>query len=209
MKRRGVKFERSKKINGKDLINIGLFLAIDFVIVFAVAMMGYIPVMIPMLCVLCPLFGAIPYMLFLTKVKKFGMITIFGILCGLLNMVTGMGIYPFIAGFICGGLADVLYTLVGKCSSKKMAVLSSGVMFLILWANELPLFINIESYFANKTNFGTDYVNTMAQIYQSWFCPILFVAAFVCGILGALIGLACCKNILQKPELFNFFYYQC
>lgn len=193
--------KNSKKLNGKDLINIGIFLAIDFVIVFAVSITGFIPIMVPMLAVLCPLIGAIPYMLFLTKVKKFGMITIFGILCGLLNMVTGMGIYPFIAGFICGGLADVLYTLVGKCSSKKMAVLSSGVMFLILWANELPLFINIESYFANKTNFGIDYVNTMAQIYQSWFCPILFVAAFVCGILGALIGLVCCKKHFAKAGI--------
>lgn len=30
-----------KKLNGKDLINIGIFLAIDFVIEFAVAMTGY------------------------------------------------------------------------------------------------------------------------------------------------------------------------
>lgn len=51
----------SKKLNGKDLINIGIFLAIDFVIVFAVSITGFIPVMIPMLCVLCPLFGAIKH----------------------------------------------------------------------------------------------------------------------------------------------------
>lgn len=47
----------SKKLNGKDLINIGIFLAIDFVILFAVAMLGFIPIMIPMLAIICPLIG--------------------------------------------------------------------------------------------------------------------------------------------------------
>lgn len=191
----------SKKLNGKDLINIGVFLAIDFVIVFAVAMTGYIPIMVPMLAVLCPLFGAIPFMLFLTKVRKFGMISIYGILMGFLNMVTGMGIYPFIGGFIFGILADVLYTVVGKCSSKKMGVLSCGVISLILWANELPLFFGIEKYFASKSDFGADYVNTMKNIYQAWLCPVLFVAAFVCGVIGAFIGLACCKKHFAKAGI--------
>ena len=40
---------------GKDLMNIGIYSAIYFVIVFAVAMLGYIPIMMPMLCVFVPL----------------------------------------------------------------------------------------------------------------------------------------------------------
>ncbi|MCQ2593436.1 MAG: MptD family putative ECF transporter S component [Treponema sp.] len=193
--------KNSKKLNGKDLINIGIFLAIDFVIVFAVAMTGFIPVMIPMLCVLCPLFGAIPFMLFLTKVKKFGMITIFGILMGFLNMITGMGVYPFIGGILFGFLADVIYSVVGKCESKKMAVFSSGIIFLILWANELVLFVDIEGYFATKSDFGTDYVNTLSKLCPTWMCPVLFVTAFVCGTIGALIGLTCCKKHFAKAGI--------
>lgn len=193
--------KNSKKLNGKNLINIGIFLAIDFVIVFAVSMTGFIPVMIPMLCVLCPLFGAIPFMLFLTKVKKFGMITIFGILMGFLNMITGMGVYPLIGGILFGFLADVIYSVVGKCESKKMAVLSSGIIFLILWANELALFVDIEGYFATKSNFGTDYVNTLSKLCPTWMCPVLFVTAFVFGILGALIGLVCLKKHFAKAGI--------
>lgn len=193
--------KNSKRLNGKDLINIGIFLAIEFVIVMAVAMTGFIPVMVPMLAVLCPLVGGIPYMLFLTKVKKFGMLTIFGILMGFLNMIAGMGICPFIAGFICGFGADLIYAVAGKCSSKKLGVLSCGAFSLILWANELPLFFGIEKYFESKSDFGADYVNSMAQIYQPWLCPVLFVAAFVCGVLGALIGLACCKKHFAKAGI--------
>lgn len=62
----------SGKLKGKDLINIGIYAAIYCVIMTAVAMLGFIPIMMPMLCVLVPLLGGIPYMLFMTKVDKFG-----------------------------------------------------------------------------------------------------------------------------------------
>lgn len=58
------------KLKGKDLINVGIYAAIYCVIMTAVAMLGFIPIMMPMLCVLVPLLGGIPMMLFMTKVKK-------------------------------------------------------------------------------------------------------------------------------------------
>ena len=64
------------KLGGKDLINIGIYAAIYCVIMTAISMLGFIPVLMPSLAVLCPLIGGITMMLFYTKVKKFGMITI-------------------------------------------------------------------------------------------------------------------------------------
>ena len=64
--------KNKKKLKGKDLINIGIYAAIYCVIMTAVAMLGFIPIMMPLLCVIVPIFGGIPYMLFLTKVDKFG-----------------------------------------------------------------------------------------------------------------------------------------
>lgn len=55
---------KSNKLQGKDLMNIGIYSAIYFAIVFVVAMLGYIPIMMPMLCVLVPLIAGIPFMLF-------------------------------------------------------------------------------------------------------------------------------------------------
>ena len=88
------------KLKGKDLINVGIYAAIYCVIMTAVAMLGFIPIMMPMLCVLVPLLGGIPMMLFMTKVKKFGMITIYSIIVGLFLWVTGMGYWPFIFGIV-------------------------------------------------------------------------------------------------------------
>ena len=72
------------RLNGKDFINIGIFTAIYFVIVFAVACLGFIPIFMVLICGIIPLVAGIPYMLYLTRVKKFGMITIMGLLVGII-----------------------------------------------------------------------------------------------------------------------------
>lgn len=48
--------KNKKKLKGKDLINIGIYAAIYCVIMTAVAMLGFIPIMMPLLCVIVPIF---------------------------------------------------------------------------------------------------------------------------------------------------------
>ena len=64
------------RLQGKDLINIGIFTAIYFIVIFAAASIGFIPIFIPLISVIVPLVGGIPMMLFFSKIKKFGMLTI-------------------------------------------------------------------------------------------------------------------------------------
>lgn len=75
--------KKSSRLEGKDLITIGIYTVIYVVIVMLVAMLGFIPIFIPLMAVLCPLIGGIPYMLYVTKAKKFGMTAIMGFLIGL------------------------------------------------------------------------------------------------------------------------------
>ena len=76
--------KKSSRLEGKDLITIGIYTVIYVVIVMLVAMLGFIPIFIPLMAVLCPLIGGIPYMLYVTKAKKFGMTAIMGFLIGLM-----------------------------------------------------------------------------------------------------------------------------
>ena len=89
---------RSNKLQAKDLINVGIFTAIYFVIFFAGMMLGYIPIFIPLLGLVCPILCGIPFMLYLTKVKKFGMMSLTGIILGLLNVLIGAGVLVLIFG---------------------------------------------------------------------------------------------------------------
>ena len=93
-----------KKLNGRDLINIGIYGAIYFVILFAVAMLGMIPIFLPLLSVFVPILGGIPFMLFLTRVKKPGMIFIFAMIMGILMLLTGMGPWPLLTCAVAGAL---------------------------------------------------------------------------------------------------------
>ena len=69
----------NKKLQGKDFINVGIFGAIYFVIAMAVGMLGYIPVFVPLFCVITPIIGGVPFMLFLTKVERLPGISFSGI----------------------------------------------------------------------------------------------------------------------------------
>ena len=51
-----------QKMQPKDLITVGIFSAIMFIVCMGVAMLGYIPIFIPLLSVLVPLIGGIPFM---------------------------------------------------------------------------------------------------------------------------------------------------
>lgn len=95
-------------MKGKDLINIGIFSAIYFVILFAVAMLGMIPVFLPLLSVIVPILGGIPFMLFLTRVKKFGMIWIMSIIMGIMMLLTGMSWPPLVVSVFSGLLAELV-----------------------------------------------------------------------------------------------------
>ena len=66
----------ASRLEGKDLITIGIYTVIYVVIVMLVAMLGFIPIFIPLMAVLCPLIGGIPYMLYVTKAKKLSLIHI-------------------------------------------------------------------------------------------------------------------------------------
>lgn len=192
--------KNENKLKGKDLINIGIYAAIYCVIMTCIAMLGYIPIMMPLLAVFCPLVGGIPMMLFYTKTKKFGMITIMSVIIGIYLWVTGMGIYPAIFGVVFGFLADLVAKSGGYQSFTK-TVLSYGVMCLMLFGNFLPLYIDREGYFASRQEFGQEYIDSLGNIMQPWTAPAIIIAAFVFGVLGALLGKALLKKHFVKAGI--------
>ena len=80
-----------KVLKGRDLINIGIFTAIYFVIQFVFMLCGGIH---PALWVFMPaldgLFAGIPFMLMCAKVQKPGAVVIMGLIVALIYFATGM-----------------------------------------------------------------------------------------------------------------------
>ena len=190
---------KDNKLKGKDLINIGIYAAIYCLLMTCVAMLGYIPIMMPMLAVIVPIVLGVPMMLFYTKVKKFGMITM-GTIIGIYLCVTGMGFWPIVFGVVFGFLAD-LVAKSGKYVSSKKTILSYGTFCVLLFGNFLPLYIDREAYFSTRQSFGAEYINSLSNIMQPWTAPAIIIAAFVCGMLGALLGKALLKKHFVKAGI--------
>ena len=180
------KTTKSSRLQGKDLMNIGIYSAIYCVIVTGVAMLGYIPIMMPMLCALVPLIAGVPFMLFLTKVKKFGMIWIMSIIIGIFMILTG--------------IAELIYKS-GNYASQTKAVLTCGVFSMWAWGNFIPLFFNREAYWATRQSFGEEYITTLNSLMPMWLCPVLLIASFVFGIIGGMFGKALLKKHFKKAGI--------
>ena len=190
-----------KKLQAKDLIRIGIFTAIYFVIFFATGMLGYIPILFILLPVLMPIISGIPFMLFLTKVKKFGMVTIFGTLLGILMFATGHTWVPLATGFVFGLLADLIFKA-GQYKSTKNTVVGYGVFSIWAMGAMLPMWLMRQSYFNYiSSNMGEDYTNAVLAMTPDWMAFVVVATAFVAGIIGAFLGKAVLKKHFQRAGI--------
>ena len=78
-----------EKFEIKELINVGVFTALYFVVVFVTCFIGMIPICMVILPLVLPIIGGLPLMLFFSKIKRFGMFTISGVLFGLIMFLLG------------------------------------------------------------------------------------------------------------------------
>ncbi len=191
-----IAMSEKKGLTGRDLINIGIYSAIYFVISLALAFTGLIPVMLLLLSSMYGLICGIPFMMFLTRVKKPGMILIMSAIMGILMFVTGMTWMPIPFSILTGLLSELVYRS-GGYKSMRAAVLTAGVFPLWACGNYLPLFLQREQYFADRASYGQEYADAVMRMTPNWMFPALLVMTFVFGILGGLIG----KKLLKKHFL--------
>lgn len=181
-------------LNGKDLINVGIYTVLYFVVLMAVAMLGFIPVFIPLLIMLVPLVGGIVMMLYFSKIKKFGMLSISGLICGILMLLTGMGYWSILTGLVFGVLADLVLKSGGYKSAQR-AVLAHGVFSMWLVGNYIPIVVTRSSYYQQLvSDFSQEYADSVMGYVSGGTLPILLLAGFICGIIGGLIG----RKIFKK-----------
>jgi energy-coupling factor transport system substrate-specific component len=195
--------EREKRLKPKDLINIGVFTAIYFAIMFVVACIGYIPIFIPALAALCPLAGGITFMLFITKVPKFGAMLIMIVIIGILYMLMG-GLSSWILpiGVVTGLIAEFIVKS-GDYRSAKKAVLAYGVWCIAIFGNFVPVFFFRDAYYDSilDSGYGQEYADAYMNYMPNWIAPVLVVACFVFGCLGALIGRAVLKKHFARAGM--------
>ncbi len=191
----------SSKLQGKDFINIGIFTVIYFVLTSVVAMLGVIPIFIPLLCVFVPLIGGIPMMLYFPKIRKFGMLTITGVLDGVLLLFTGMGYWCILTGLVFGLIADFMLKSSGY-KKIKTEILAHGVFSISVVGAFLPIILTRNSYYETLLAYGKkEYADALMSYMPNWSLPLLVIGAFVAGILGGLIGRKIFKKHFERAGI--------
>ena len=190
----------NNSLKGRDLINVGIYTAIYFDIMMAVAMLGLIPIFLPLLSVIVPILGGIPFMLFLTKVRKPGMVFIMAMIMGIMMLLTGMGPWPLLTCAVAGILSELVLKS-GRYKSVKKSILSYGIFSMWIWGNYLPLFTDYEGYFAQRESYGQAYIDAVQRLMPLWMAPVLLTSCLVCGIIGGNLGKALLKKHFEKAGI--------
>uniref|UniRef100_UPI0025956EF8 MptD family putative ECF transporter S component n=1 Tax=uncultured Peptoniphilus sp. TaxID=254354 RepID=UPI0025956EF8 len=79
------------KFGIRDLINAGVFSLLTVMALWCGGMIGFIPVLMPLVPFACGLVSGPVFMLYSTKIDKFGMVLIMGIVFGLTFSMSGHG----------------------------------------------------------------------------------------------------------------------
>ncbi len=183
------------KLKTKDLIYAGAFAAMYIVVMFVVVMvLGFVPFLYLIASPFAVgVVNAVVYIMYVMKVKKFGAITILGLLFGL---VTTTGGHPFsiIFAIPLGIVADFIAKS-GKYESKKLISLSYMVFNLTMIGPFMTLHLAKESFVQSCTDYyGEAYGEAVANLATDW----LIFAQGSLAILGAFVGTLLASKLLKK-----------
>lgn len=189
--------ETREKIVGKDLISIGIYTAILFVLNF----IGMFAAIIPPLWIVLPgvagILTGIPYMMMCVKVRKPGAVLIMGAIVALLYFITGQFTVLLLVTFVA---ACVLAEAVRFLTHYKDTFLSLTLSFICfcygMTGSPLPIWLYGESFFQQIAENGMteDYISAL----QSFTSPLAMVVMLISPIVGGFIGALLAKLLFKK-----------
>ena len=193
-----------KKMKGKDLITIGIFSAIYFVINFAFMLMGGIH---PVLWMLMPgfiaVFAGIPFMLMAAKVQKAGAVFLMGLITALIYFATGQFTLVILISMASTCILAEVIRGMTKYDSFKGNSVSYVIFSLGMVGSPLPIWLFKADFLAQITEQGmpADYVSAVEALSSNAMLVVLFVSPIIGGIIGAFIAKALFKKHFVKAGI--------
>ncbi len=196
--------KNGKGLKGKDLITIGIFSAIYFVINFAFMLMGGIH---PVLWMLMPgfiaVFAGIPFMLMAEKVQKPGAVFLMGLITALIYFATGQFTLVILISMASTCILAEVIRGITKYDSFKGNSVSYVIFSLGMVGSPLPIWLFKADFLAQITEQGmpADYVSAVEALSSNAMLVVLFVAPIIGGIIGAFIAKALFKKHFVKAGI--------
>ena len=194
----------SRGLKGRDLITVGIFTALYFVIIFLFMLLsGLNPYLWVFMPAIDALFAGIPFMLACAKVPKFGTVLIIGMVPSLIYFITGM-FTPLILGLM---LASCVVAEIIRAATRYESFAGNAVAYAVfgfgMCGSPLPLWAFHDSFVAQIAGqgMGADYLATLETAANPGMLVAMFVATFVAGLIGAYIARGMFKKHFVKAGL--------
>ena len=193
---------KTEKLRIKDLVTIGVFTVIYFVLMFASGMVGMVPILYLAYPTLAGIITGIVVMLFMAKVQKPWGLFILGLICSLIVIAMGNTYVIVIHAVISMVIAELLRKK-GEYKSFKYNMLSfavfntwiCGFLMQILLAKDKVIEL------AETRGMGHDYIIKLISLLNYRSMILVYIGAIVGGVLGAYVGKVFLKKHFEKAGI--------
>ena len=193
---------KMEKLVIKDLVTIGVFTVIYFVLMFLSGMVGMVPILYLAYPTLAGIITGIAIMLFMAKVQKPWGLFILGLICGFIVIAMGNTYVILIHVVISMAIAELLrkkgeYKSF-KCNMLSFAVFNTwicGFLMQILLAKDKVIGL------AETRGMGHDYIMKLIALLNFRNMIFVYIGAIVGGIIGAYIGKVFLKKHFEKAGI--------
>ena len=191
----------SKKLKVKDLVSIGVFAVIYFVLLYGVGMMGMIPILFLIYPTVLAIVAGTVVMLFMTKVQKPWALFIFGMIAPLLMFAMGHTYVLPVFSLIVIIIAELIRKI-GNYNSFKYNMLSYAVFSTWICGSLIQMLLVKEKYLEMTVGMmGQEYADALDKLITYPHMALVALGAFIGGIIGAYIGKALLKKHFEKAGI--------
>ncbi len=186
-----------KKLTGRDLITIGIFSAIYFVLNLAAMITGFVPVLWLLLPGVAGILTGIPFMLMESKVRKPGAILIMGAITALLYFVTGQFTVLLLITFAVACILSEVYRAITKYDNNFIHMTISFIIFCYgMLGSPMAIWVYKDSFLAQiqQNGMSAEYVQSLSGLIST---P-MFIGLCVSPIIGGLVGAMIAKGLFRK-----------
>ena len=191
-----------EKLKIKDLVTIGVFTVIYFVLMFLSGMIGMVPILYLAYPAVAGIITGIVIMLFMAKVQKPWGLFILGLICSFIVIAMGNTYIILIHAVISMGIAEFVRKI-GGYKSFKYNMLSftifntwiCGFLMQILLAKDKVIEV------AETRGMGYDYIMKLIALLNFQNMIFVYIGAIVGGIIGAYIGKVFLKKHFEKAGI--------
>ena len=170
-----------EKLKIKDLVTIGVFTVIYFVLMFLSGMIGIVPILYLAYPTVAGIITGIVIMLFMAKVQKPGGLFILGLICSLIVIAMGNTYVILVHALISMAIAEIIRKTGGYKSFKynmlSFAIFNTWICGFLMQVMKLIALLNFSSMI------------------------LVYIGAIVGGIIGAYIGKAFLKKHFEKAGI--------